>query len=230
VASDIYQQLLRILRYESKDTTYKFALLRGLIEISSESPHIKSAGAYVTAPLGLLLEKWVQYYWPIVEEGIPQKQGGEKTKPIAFRSIFKELTDIYHPHGGYPQFRHDYHNGRLTDTVQSKYLALLRKLRQTIIDMPMKHLGHSISRDYYRIVKRPTSTMLPPVRTTDFTPGWVVQNCGLYELRREYHDAFQEVGGLLIGTDAILYHWAEFTARVQRDQYGRKRFAKRSKH
>src|ERR1700746_3944677 len=54
VAEDIYQNLLRILRYESKDTTYKFALLRGLIEISSESPHIKQARDFVTAPFGLL--------------------------------------------------------------------------------------------------------------------------------------------------------------------------------
>lgn len=29
----LHRHLLRILRYESKDTTYKFALLRGLIEI-----------------------------------------------------------------------------------------------------------------------------------------------------------------------------------------------------
>jgi hypothetical protein len=53
VAGDIYQNLLRIQRYESKDTTYKFALLRGLIEISSESPHIKEDADFVTAPFGL---------------------------------------------------------------------------------------------------------------------------------------------------------------------------------
>ena len=95
VAGDIYQNLLRILRYESKDTTYKFALLRGLIEISSESPHIKQGADFVTAPFGLLVEKWVQYYWPIIEQDIPQKHGGEKTKPLAFRRIFKALTDVY---------------------------------------------------------------------------------------------------------------------------------------
>jgi hypothetical protein len=59
VADDIYQNLLRILRYESKDTTYKFALLRGLIEVSSESPHMKVGPGFVSAPFGLLVEKWV---------------------------------------------------------------------------------------------------------------------------------------------------------------------------
>ena len=49
MAGDIYQNLLRIRRYESKDTTYKFALLRGLIEISSESPHIKQEADFYGA-------------------------------------------------------------------------------------------------------------------------------------------------------------------------------------
>jgi hypothetical protein len=156
VADDIYQNLLRILRYESKDTTYKFALLRGLIEISSESLHLITVGAdFVTAPFGLLVEKWVQYYWPIVEQDIPQKHGGEKTKPLAFRSDFKKLTEVYTRKGGYAQFRHDYHNGRLTESDESKYLALLRKLRQTIALMPMKHLGQSVFKGLYGIVKQP---------------------------------------------------------------------------
>lgn len=77
------QNLLRILHYESKDTTYKFALLRDLIEISSASPHVRTGPDFVTAPFGLLVEKWVQYYWPIIEQQIPQKHGGEKTKPLA---------------------------------------------------------------------------------------------------------------------------------------------------
>jgi hypothetical protein len=162
VADDIYQNLLRILRYESKDTTYKFALLRGLIEISSESLHLINVGSdFVTAPFGLLVEKWVQYYWPIVEQDIPQKHGGEKTKPLAFRSDFKELTDVYSRKGGYAQFRHDYHNGRLTDSDQSKYLALLRKLRKTIALMPMKHLGQSVFKRLYGIVKQRALSKAP---------------------------------------------------------------------
>jgi len=56
MADDLYQNLLRILRYESKDTTYKFALLRGLIEISSESPHITLGTDFVTVPFGILIE------------------------------------------------------------------------------------------------------------------------------------------------------------------------------
>src|SRR5262249_37883139 len=157
VAEDIYQNLLRILRYESKDTTYKFALLRGLIEISSESPHIKQGADFVRVPFGLLVEKWVQYYWPIIEQGIPQRPG-EKNKPLRFRRVFKVLTDIYSRRGGYSQFRHDYHNGRLSESDEAKYLAVLRTLRQIIAIMPMKHLGWSVFKGLYGIVKQPQST------------------------------------------------------------------------
>jgi hypothetical protein len=227
VADDIYQNLLRILRYESKDTTYKFALLRGLIEISSGSlPHIEARAHFVTAPLGLLVEKWVLYYWPIVEQDIPQKHGGEKTKPLAFRSDFKELTDVYSRKGGYAQFRHDYHNGRLTESDESKYLALLRKLRQTIAVMPMKHLGQSVFKGLYGIVKQPELSRVAKPQPGELTPGWVVRNLGFYELRRDYHEAFQTIGGLLLGTDAILYHWAAFTARIQWDPFTPEAFQK----
>jgi hypothetical protein len=217
MAGDIYQDLLRILRYESKDTTYKFALLRGLIEISSESPHIKIGTDFVTAPFGLLVEKWVQYYWPIIEQEIPQRHGEEKTKPLAFRRIFKTLTDVYTHKGGFAQFTHDYHNGRLSDSDKLKYLTLLRKLRQTIAIMPMKHLGQSVFKRLYCIVKPGRRTESHVLYARQLTPGWVLQNFGNYELRRDYHDAFQKIGGLLLGTDAILYHWAEFTARIQKN-------------
>ena len=226
MAGDIYQNLLRILRYESKDTTYKFALLRGLIEISSESPHIKQEADFVTAPFGLLVEKWVQYYWPIVEQDIPQKHGGEKTKPLAFRRIFKALTDVYSRRGGFAQFQHDYHNGKLSESDGAKYLALLQKLRQTIATMPMKHLGQSVFKALYGIVKQPSSSKTSTLGVGELTPGWVVQNFGNFELRRDYYEVFQKIGGLLLGTDAILYHWAEFTARIQKDPFTPEAFQK----
>lgn len=226
MAEDIYQNLLRILRYESKDTTYKFALLRGLIEISSDSPHIKQEADFVMAPFGLLVEKWVQYYWPIIEEDIPQKHGGEKTKPLAFRRVFKELTDVYSRRGGFAQFRYDYHNRGLTESDESRYLALLRKLRQTIAIMPMKHLGQSVFKGLYRIVKQPVLSKLPTLRPGQLTPGWVIQNFGVYELHRDYHAAFQKIGALLVGTDAILYQWAEFSARIQKDSFTPEAFQK----
>ena len=59
---------------------------------------------------------------------------------------------VYSRKGGYAQFRRDYHNGSLTESDESQYLALLRKLRQTIALMPIKHLEQSVFKDRYGMV------------------------------------------------------------------------------
>ncbi len=216
--SNIYRNLLQILRRDSKDTTYKYALLRGLIEISTEYPHLIAQGKdYVNAPLGLLCEKWVFYYWPFIEKDIKQKHGETPERKIAFRQQFKELTDAYKSNGGYPQFDHDYREDRLPTDVANTYLVLLRKIRETIAKMPMKHLGQSVHKQLYYIV-RPSNRMdLPKIKPSEISHLWVVQHFGSFELRVDYYDVFRKVGDLLLGTDSILYHWADFTARLKKD-------------
>ena len=61
-------------------------------------------------------------------------------------------------------------------------------------------------KDLYSIVKQPVLSKIPTLRPGQLSPGWVVQNFGSFELRRDYYGAFQNIGGLLLGTDAILYH------------------------
>jgi hypothetical protein len=218
MSNDIYLNLLQILRRDSKDTTYKYALLRGLIELSSENPHhLKPNGAYITTPMGLMVEKWVHYYWPLIEADFPQKHGDNATRSIAFRKTFKLLTDEYQKKGGYPQFRHDYHSQHLSTGATKLYLDLLKVLRTTIAHMPMKHLGQSVHHELYHVVKKPSLPTIPQLPQSGLTPQWVVQHFGFYDLRLEYHEAFQKVGDLLLGTDAILYHWADFTARLMKD-------------
>ena len=90
----------------------------------------------------------------------------------------------------------------------------------------MKHLGQSVFKGLYGIVKQPSSSKTSTPRVGQLTPGWVVQNFGNFELRRDYYEVFQKIGGLLLGTDAILYHWAEFTARIQKDHFTQRRLRK----
>ena len=54
-------------------------------------------------PVDLTAEKWIYYYWPLIESHlfIPQiygeKEGGGIS--IAFRSSLKEMIDLYHLKG-----------------------------------------------------------------------------------------------------------------------------------
>ena len=57
------KDLLKIIERDSKDATYKFALLRGTINIIQENDNNKSASEQeITFPLGLLVLKWINYY------------------------------------------------------------------------------------------------------------------------------------------------------------------------
>ena len=63
----VFQEINKIVERDSKDTTYKFALLRGTIEIiQSKSPFIEVLGDRAIMPLGLLVERWLLYYFPII--------------------------------------------------------------------------------------------------------------------------------------------------------------------
>ena len=61
------KDLAKIIERDSKDATYKFALLRGTIEIIQENDNYKSASEQgITFPVGLLILKWIEYYYPIL--------------------------------------------------------------------------------------------------------------------------------------------------------------------
>lgn len=144
-----------IIERDSKDTTYKFALLRGVIEISQEYQHlVKESGDSVSLPLGLLIEKWLLYYYPVIESQafLPQLHGEKPDsfhKRISFRPLFREVTDYYAGKGGFSAFYNDYVNGSLAPEISPAVYALIAKIRTTITTMPMKHLGRSQGhRDY----------------------------------------------------------------------------------
>ena len=58
-----------IINRDRKVATYKLALLRALCEIAqTQHFQIKWLDAdMVAVPLGLVTERWLQYYWPLIE-------------------------------------------------------------------------------------------------------------------------------------------------------------------
>jgi hypothetical protein len=92
-----FKTINTIIERDSKDTTYKYALLRGAVEISQEYQHLKHEnGDRIEFPLGLLVEKWLLYYYPFIESDIPQKPGSYQ--PVTIRRCLlckKELMHEY---------------------------------------------------------------------------------------------------------------------------------------
>lgn len=150
--SEIFHNISKIIERDSKTTTYKFALLRGVIDIIQDnSPYIYSKGNKVHFPIGLLIEKWLLYYYPILESNIEIPQIHINRK-LAFEELFISIITDYKKFGGFSVFYSDLRNNGIPVNLQNDFLKLTKKLRNTITRMPMKHIGRSVSNDYYSIL------------------------------------------------------------------------------
>lgn len=197
---------------ESKSTTYKFALLRGVIDIIQEnSPFIAVSGAKVEIPLGLLVEKWLLYYYPIVESDglIPQIYGS--SNKLAFTKEFSTVTRLYSRRGGLSVFYNDLKYHGFSDDTRKACNDLTRKIRDTIVKMPMKYIGTSVHGSHYSIFRPeiPASRVRSVVDVT-----FLIDTYGTFSIPIEYYHAFREFGSFITGQDALLMKWAEFSVRA----------------
>ncbi len=143
-----------IITRDKKVATYKLALLRALCEIAQTENHVAKwrHDGMVSVPLGLVAEKWLLYYWPIIELDLeqnhwavmPQTQGMERNKPIAFRKPMHELIRFYQAHGGLSSLFHDFKAG----TVPSQGLPLvdqaMNSIAKTIVAGPVTYAGGAL--------------------------------------------------------------------------------------
>ncbi len=143
-----------IITRDRKVATYKLALLRALCEIAQVESHMvewRSDGT-VSVPLGLVAEKWLLYYWPIIEldviQGdwavIPQTQGMERSKPIAFRKAMHGLIKFYQSHGGLSGMYHDYKAGKVPAQGRPLLDMAINTIARTIVSGPVTYAGGAL--------------------------------------------------------------------------------------
>jgi hypothetical protein len=206
----VFANINRIIERDSKATTYKFALLRGVIDIIQDnSPYIFFTNNKVTIPTGLLIEKWMVYYYPIFESDIPQISGKLN---LAFKEQFQKLIIAYRHRGGLSSFYNDLKNKGIPESFRSDFIKLSKKLCETITRMPMKYIGRSVSNDFYSLFS------YEPVRR-DKKPDkvdidYLIYNFGSFSISMEYYNSFKLIGSFINGQDSILFKWAEFSVNA----------------
>jgi hypothetical protein len=206
--NEVFYNISKIIERDSKSTTYKFALLRGVIDIIQDnSPYISIKEKFVEIPLGLLIEKWLIYYYPILQSEIliPQINGESN---LAFSNQLKKLISDYEVRGGFSVFYNDLKSKGIPEDLQSDFYELAKKLRDTITKMPMKYIGRSISNDYYSIFNY--KNKLIKISST-FDIETLIRNFGTFYIPFEYFEAFKILGSFINGQDSILFKWAEFS-------------------
>lgn len=209
--NEVFYNISKIIERDSKTTTYKFALLRGVIDIIQDnSPYISFLENRVQIPTGLLIEKWLLYYYPILQSqtSIPQINGETN---LAFSNQLSKLILDYEARGGFSAFYNDLKNKGIPEDLQNDFFELTKKLRDTITKMPMKFIGRSISNEFYSIFNYENQTIR---RSSTIDIETLIKNFGTFSIPFEYYEAFKILGSFINGLDSILFKWAEFSVNA----------------
>ncbi len=151
-----------ILNRDRKDATYKPALLRALAELATTSHHVAAwlPEGKVAIPLSLIADKWLDYFWPLMESArfIPQKRGERPgcVKPVLFRADLGELVRHWSGLGGLGAFTAAHRSNSLAPEARTLHRRAHAKLREAIRAGPVYFAGGGGSRtfDYDPISKR----------------------------------------------------------------------------
>lgn len=205
---DTLINIAKIIEQENKTSTYKFALLRGAIDIIQDnSPFIYKIKGRIYFPMGLLINKWIFYYYPLLSNKklIPQINS---PKGLAFESELKKVISLYDSKkAGMSVLYNDLRLGNLEGTQLTYIKYLYNRLKSTIAKMPMKHLGYSIYRKHYSVFKYHNEHFLKAsVNSND-----LINNYGFFSIPEDYYKALKVLGSFVSGQDSLLSKWADFS-------------------
>jgi SAM-dependent methyltransferase len=143
-------QIEGVLNHDKKTATYKFALFRALAEIATQSPNNVSwlANAKVALPVRYVAEKWLQYYWPLIEstEFMPQinAEAPDAGNWIKFRRSLGMLIGLYAKAGGYSGFRIERNKGGLSADKQKLLKLVMSEIASAIVTGPVQYAGGAL--------------------------------------------------------------------------------------
>lgn len=225
MTSETFSSINSIIERDKTDTPYKYSLLRSVIESCQEYPQYAKAGqgeyeGKVILPMGLLVFKWLIYYYPFFEGEFIALKKGEKPghQNLAFRDQFQALTAYYTSRGGFSVFYDDLLSGSMPQEVTPILASLVNKIRYTIVDKPMRHLGYSqMQRQYAVFAEVEGGTILRKSMRIDLS--LLIALCGSYVLSLDLYTVFRDLGGFILGSGCISQKWLQFLVRANRD-YG----------
>lgn len=214
---DIFQNISKIIERESKSTTYKFALLRGTVDIILDhSPFIQKGEERVAIPLGLLIEKWLLYYYALLSANESFPQINNSNSQLAFAPSFQPILEYYQVRGGISLFYNDLRNKAIPKEINADFYALCKQLKNTITTMPMKYLGTSVNENqYFSIYEYKGGRSLR--KSEVLNSKWLIDNFGTFSIPTPYYEALNVMGSFMAGTDNLLFKWADFSVKTSKE-------------
>ncbi|QOP41471.1 class I SAM-dependent methyltransferase [Sulfurimonas marina] len=214
-------QIESILSQDSKDSTYKFALLRSFAQIAS-SPLNRFASfkeGYVFFPIGMIVEKWIEAYWKLMENTtfIPQRNGEEKSaKKLAFRKTLENAIDTYNTknkNNSYYSFYNEFQNGIASNTEEYDIVRnLVNTIINTIISGPVKYSGSSFDDQSFFIVGNGAKSF--PKKNLSINPKSLIDSCTTIGIKQDAYYELYRYGSWI--EDSITLRWARFTENLSK--------------
>jgi hypothetical protein len=201
---------------ESKSSSYKFALLRAMIEVIQEqSPFLRLQQQELIVPMGLLIEKWMLYYYPLLLDIDQTPQNTGESQVVFFEDM--RILQLYYENKaakGLSVFYNDLRYKGVPIEIGAAFKNLAQSIRTALVNGPMKHLGQSIYQQHYGIFKLMQGSNLR--KSKEMNRAWLIKNAGTFSIPRLYHDSFYLFGSFLNGDNSLLMHWANFSAKLGR--------------
>lgn len=202
----------KILERDSTSTTYKFALLRSVIDVIQEnSPYINIQEDRAYLPLGSIIEKWIYYYYPLFSANLETAQINGENKPLAITQYLKPIVSFYESRGGLSALYQDLRKNGVPKIIENDFWQLCKKLKETITQKPMRHIGHSIYKEEYQIFNF-TSTRVPSSFKV-INSLFLTQNFGQFSIPVDFYEVFEFMGGFISGSNSIIFKWADYSVK-----------------
>lgn len=202
----------KILERDSKSTTYKFALLRSVIDVIQEnSPYIEIQEDRAYIPIGSIIEKWIYYYYPLFKANLDTAQINGESKPLAIAKYLKPIVNFYESRGGLSALYQDLRKNGIPASIENDFWNLCKKLKETITKMPMKYIGQSIYGEHYQIFNFVPERV--PSKFNVINSLLLTQNFGRFSIPLEFYEVFEFMGGFISGSNSIIFKWADFSVK-----------------
>ncbi len=212
----ILKNIIQIIERDSKDSTYKYALMRATIDaIHLYDQWTIKGGQRVIIKTGVITFFWLEYYFPIISNKsfIPQRNGeSENANNLSFRKDFSEITNYYEKNGNFSAFSNDLKKGTIPTHLIPNLKRLIRNITSTITKQPMQYIGQSVNQSHYSIYQVEESRNNRNLTSDKLTLDMIFNEMGSFSIPVEYYEAFKIFGSFLIGKRSILVAWAEFTS------------------
>ncbi len=216
-----------ILRHDSKQTSYKIALVRAINDLALSYPDLGIGSRDVALPLRQIAEFWLAYYWPFMSSSSPVLQGVRSSRhevlrqDLAFRPSLTALRDAWEsfysdssPADGFALIQDlKLSRQRLSypSTLARLYSQTLREITKAV-KQPAQYAGGSAS-GTWSVFDQPRK--LSDLYNVTAVPGSRSEDVCLVIK----HDLWQSFQQLSVWVEALCIHeWCLFTEGVdQRD-------------